>query len=191
MTAFLLVNGRLSDIFGRKGCLLICLILLGLGDLLCGFAKSGVMLFIFRAISGIGAGGVNSLVMVIVSDITTLKERGKYQGILESMIALGNGVGPLVGGAFSQQVMWRWTFWFVVPLAALAAGVVWLLLPKTNVAGDWKMKVAQIDYRGVLTSMAAVVLLLVCNYSSSSILTSCFLSLTLSLDSYKWGGKYL
>ena len=82
MTASPLVNSRLSDIFGRKGCLLICLILLGLGDLLCGFAKSGVMLFIFRAISGISPGGVNSLVMVIVSDITTLKERGSVRGSL-------------------------------------------------------------------------------------------------------------
>ena len=56
------------------------------------------------------------------------------------MIALGNGVGPLAGGAFSQQMIWRWTFWLVVPLAALASEVVWLLLPKTNVEGDWKVK---------------------------------------------------
>ncbi|KAF8440693.1 hypothetical protein BGX38DRAFT_1272943 [Terfezia claveryi] len=73
------------------------------------------------------------------------------------MIALGIEVGPLVGGAFSQQATWRWTFWLVVPLAALAAGIVWLLLPKTNVAGDWKVKVSQIDSRGILTSMAAII----------------------------------
>lgn len=161
-TAFLLVNGRLSDIFGRKGCLLLSLALLGVGDLLCGFARSAVMLFVFRAVSGVGAGGVNSLVMVVVSDITTLKERGKYQGYLEIMIALGNGLGPLIGGAFSENVSWRWTFWLVVPLAGVAAGVVTLLLPQTKVEGDWRTKIAQIDYFGVFAGMGTVLLLLVC-----------------------------
>ncbi len=79
-TAFQLINGRLSDIFGRKSCLLICLGLLGLGDLICGFSKTKEQLFAFRAIAGIGGGGVNSIVMIIVSDISTLENRGKFQG---------------------------------------------------------------------------------------------------------------
>ncbi|KAF7552863.1 hypothetical protein G7Z17_g4043 [Cylindrodendrum hubeiense] len=79
-TAFQLINGRLSDIFGRKTLLLICLALMGLGDLACGFAKNAEQLFAFRSVAGIGGGGINSLVMIIVSDITTLKNRGKYQG---------------------------------------------------------------------------------------------------------------
>lgn len=79
-TAFQLINGRLSDIFGRKNLLLICLALMALGDLGCGFAQTAVQLFVLRAIAGIGGGGINSLVMIIVSDITTLQNRGKYQG---------------------------------------------------------------------------------------------------------------
>jgi Na+/melibiose symporter-like transporter len=79
-TAFQLINGRLSDIFGRKNLLLISLMLMALGDLGCGFAQSAVQLFVLRAIAGIGGGGINSLVMIIVSDITTLQNRGKYQG---------------------------------------------------------------------------------------------------------------
>lgn len=79
-TAFQLINGRLSDIFGRKNLLLISLALVAVGDLGCGFAKTGVQLFVLRAIAGIGGGGINSLVMIIVSDITTLQNRGKYQG---------------------------------------------------------------------------------------------------------------
>jgi Na+/melibiose symporter-like transporter len=81
-TAFQLINGRLSDIFGRKNLLLICLALMALGDLGCGFAQTAVQLFVLRAIAGIGGGGINSLVMIIVSDITTLQNRGKYQGRL-------------------------------------------------------------------------------------------------------------
>ena len=78
--AFQLINGRLSDIFGRKHVLLASLLLMGLGDLLTGFAKTATQLFAFRAIAGIGGGGINSIVMIIVSDVTTLANRGKYQG---------------------------------------------------------------------------------------------------------------
>jgi Na+/melibiose symporter-like transporter len=84
-TAFQLINGRLSDIFGRKNLLLMSLILMALGDLGCGFAKTDIQLFVLRAVAGIGGGGINSLVMIIVSDITTLQNRGKYQG-RESLI---------------------------------------------------------------------------------------------------------
>lgn len=79
-TAFQLINGRLSDIFGRKNLLLICLALMALGDLGCGFAQTAEQLFALRSIAGVGGGGINSLVMIIVSDITTLQNRGKYQG---------------------------------------------------------------------------------------------------------------
>jgi hypothetical protein len=79
-TAFQLINGRLSDIFGRKNCLLLCLALLAIGDIGCGFSRSSGVLFAFRSIAGIGGGGINSLAMIIVSDIVTLEDRGKYQG---------------------------------------------------------------------------------------------------------------
>lgn len=79
-TAFQLINGRLSDIFGRKSLLLFCLMLLALGDLGCGFAKTADQLFVLRGIAGVGGGGINSLVMIVVSDVTTLQNRGKYQG---------------------------------------------------------------------------------------------------------------
>ena len=79
-TAFQLINGRLSDIFGRKNLLLWSLMLMALGDLGCGFVRTDIQLFVLRAIAGIGGGGINSLVMIIVSDITTLQNRGKYQG---------------------------------------------------------------------------------------------------------------
>lgn len=79
-TAFQLINGRLSDIFGRKNLLLICLALMGIGDLACGFSQTKEQLFVFRSIAGVGGGGINSLAMIIVSDITTLQNRGTYQG---------------------------------------------------------------------------------------------------------------
>jgi MFS family permease len=75
--AFQVLYGRLSDIFGRKIIMLVSLGLLALGDLLCGFAKTGTQLYVFRAISGLANGGIMAICMMIVSDIVTLEERGK------------------------------------------------------------------------------------------------------------------
>ena len=76
-TSFQMLYGRLSDIFGRKVILLSCLCLLALGDLLCGFAQTGPQLYAFRGISGVANGGIMALTMMVVSDITTLEQRGK------------------------------------------------------------------------------------------------------------------
>lgn len=155
------------------------MVLLAVGDLLCGFAKSAVSLYIFRGIAGIGAGGINSLVMIIFSDLTTLKQRGKYQGLMEVNIALGNGIGPLIGGAFSQsRAGWRWTFWyvqavdkstagltgyrFVVPVTCIAGIAVFLATPKSQLSqGRMIDKAKMIDYPGMLLSLAGVIFLLV------------------------------
>ncbi|KAF2815268.1 major facilitator superfamily transporter [Mytilinidion resinicola] len=160
-TAFQLINGRLSDIFGRKNCLLICLALLGIGDLLCGFAKSKEVLFAFRAIAGIGAGGVNSVAMIIVSDITTLENRGKFQGILGAIIALANGTGPFIGGALVEKTTWRWVFWIVPMLAIPAALVIFFFLPLRHDSGHYAAKVKKIDFGGVVLNLASVLLILI------------------------------
>lgn len=76
-TAFQVLYGRLSDIFGRKILLLCCLCLLAVGDLLCGFAQTGPQLYAFRGIAGVANGGIMALVMMVVSDVTTLDQRGK------------------------------------------------------------------------------------------------------------------
>lgn len=160
-TAFQLINGRLSDIFGRKICLLVCLGLLAVGDLLCGFATSATMLFVFRAIAGIGAGGVNSVAMIIVSDITTLENRGKYQGILGAVIALANGTGPFIGGVLVEKASWRWVMWLIPPITVPAMVVIAIWLPLKHDSGDYAAKVKKIDFVGVLLNIAAVLLILV------------------------------
>ncbi|KAB2575370.1 Efflux pump FUS6 [Lasiodiplodia theobromae] len=184
-TSFQLINGRLSDIFGRRTCLLICMVLLAIGDLLCGFAKSAVALYTFRGIAGIGAGGINSLVMIIFSDLTTLQQRGKYQGLMEVNIALGNGIGPLIGGAFSQsRAGWRWTFWFVVPVTVIAGIAVFLATPQSQKSqGRMIDKAKMIDYPGMFLSLAGVIFILIpisgggTTYEWSSALVISFLTI--------------
>ncbi|KAL5388924.1 hypothetical protein DPSP01_002631 [Paraphaeosphaeria sporulosa] len=160
-TAFQLINGRLSDIFGRKNCLLLCLALLAIGDFGCGFSRSQGMLFAFRSIAGIGGGGINSLAMIIVSDIVTIEDRGKYQGIFGAVIALANGTGPFVGGALVDSVSWHWVFWIVPMLAVPAALLIFFFLPLKYERANYKEKVKKIDYGGIFLNLAAVLLILI------------------------------
>jgi MFS family permease len=88
-TVFQVLYGRLSDLFGRKNIMLSALVVLALSDLACGLSVNSTMLYVCRGLAGIANGGITTLSMMIVSDIVTLQERGKYQGILGTMIALG------------------------------------------------------------------------------------------------------
>ncbi|ORY31436.1 major facilitator superfamily domain-containing protein [Naematelia encephala] len=159
--AFHLVYGRLSDIFGRKTMLQVALFFLGLGNLLCGFAKTPVQLYIFRAISGMGGGGVNGIAMVIVSDIVPLKDRGKYQGLISAFCSIGSAIGPFLGGGLSSAGQWRWVFWTTTICAAIIIVIDHLVLPLKPVTGSMSRKLRQIDYLGIFLSAAGAVLLLV------------------------------
>ncbi|BGP12769.1 hypothetical protein JCM10213v2_000686 [Rhodosporidiobolus nylandii] len=160
-TSFQIVTSRLSDIFGRKLVLLGSLFLFVLGDLLCGFAQSGAWLYACRGIAGIGGGGINSLSMIIVSDVVSIRERGKYQGLLGIAIALGSGVGPFLGGVFAQYTTWRWTFWITPPLGVATMLIIWLLLPLKHVTGDLKTKLRQMDWLGTVLALAMTICFLV------------------------------
>ncbi|KAI0477487.1 major facilitator superfamily domain-containing protein [Xylariaceae sp. FL0804] len=164
--AFQLVYGRLSDIFGRKVTLQAALLLLVVGDLLCSFAQTPIQLYAFRAISGIGGGGVTNIAMVIVSDIVPLRERGKYQGFVSAACSLGNAVGPFVGGGFASSStggQWRWLFRFIAASGAVVAAAVHVIVPLRPVDGGRTVaaKLRMIDYAGVLLSSAATFCLLV------------------------------
>ncbi|KAF3043614.1 hypothetical protein E8E11_008451 [Didymella keratinophila] len=160
-TAFQLINGRLSDIFGRKGLLLVCLFLLAMGDLGCGSAQTAEQLFVLRAIAGIGGGGINSLVMIIVSDITTLQNRGKHQGWLGAVIALGNGIGPFLGGAVVEGGSWRWEFWMIPIMIVPTTLVLLFFLPLKHVSSNIMENMKKIDYGGIALNIASTLLLLV------------------------------
>lgn len=161
-TAFQVLYGRLSDIFGRKGMLITSLGLLGLGDLLCSFARTGPQLFAFRAISGIATGGNMALAMMVVSDVTTLKQRGKFMGILGSCVGLGNAIGPFISSAFAERVTWRALFWLLCPLAVVSGLILYVLLPPQIIPPEpVRAKLAKIDYLGILFSSVGTILLLI------------------------------
>lgn len=102
-TVFTVVYGRFSDIFGRTSLFVGALVVFAAADLCCGFAVDPSMLYVFRAITGASGGGVGNLAMIVASDIVPLRQRGRYQGIAGSFMALGNVLGPFIGAAFATR----------------------------------------------------------------------------------------
>ncbi|RAO70616.1 uncharacterized protein BHQ10_006628 [Talaromyces amestolkiae] len=161
-TVFSVLYGRLSDIFGRKSVLLTACVILAVADLLCGFAQNAPMLYFFRAMAGLAGGGITNLAMIFVSDVVTLEERGKYQGIIGACLGVANIVGPFMAAGFIQApVGWRGFFWTLTPIVASGGAVCWFVLPASKVTGGFREKLSKIDVWGCLTSSAGIVLLLI------------------------------
>src|SRR4051812_47292460 len=116
---------KLADQVGRKPMLLTGFALFFVGSVLCGFAPSMLLLIIFRAVQGLGAGAILPISITVAGDIYTVAERAKAQGYLASVWAISSVVGPTLGGVFSQFVSWRWIFFVNIPLCAYAAWLLW------------------------------------------------------------------
>ncbi|KAH7121502.1 major facilitator superfamily domain-containing protein [Dactylonectria macrodidyma] len=160
-TTFQMLYGRLSDIFGRKTIFIAAILMLSIGDLLCGLSQTAVMFYICRAIAGIGGGGIVNLTLIIVSDIVTLEQRGKYQGINGAMAGLGNAIGPFLAAALIQRTSWRTFFYMLSPLGAITACLTYFYLPSKPPTASFKDSVRQVDWMGSLVSSTGVILLLI------------------------------
>ncbi|HZE50997.1 MAG TPA: MDR family MFS transporter [Jatrophihabitantaceae bacterium] len=114
------VWGKLSDQFGRKGLLQAAIATFLVGSVLSGIATSIGELIAFRALQGIGGGGLMTLAMATVGDIVSPRERGRYQGYIQSVFVLASVAGPLLGGVFVDHLSWRWVFYLNVPIGAVA-----------------------------------------------------------------------
>ncbi|MFF5551065.1 MDR family MFS transporter [Streptomyces olivaceoviridis] len=137
--------GKIGDMYGRKGAFLSSIVIFLLGSALSGMAQDMGQLIGFRAVQGLGAGGLMVGVMAIIGDLIPPRERGKYQGMMAGVMALAMIGGPLVGGTITDNWGWRWAFYINLPLGAVALALVTavLHLPK-------KRSKAGIDYLGVL-----------------------------------------
>ncbi|KAF5630058.1 tetracycline efflux (otrb) [Fusarium sp. NRRL 52700] len=160
-TCFQMLYGRLSDVFGRKVIFVSAALLLCVADLLCSLSQNAIMFYVSRAIAGIGGGGVQNLVNIIISDIVTLEQRGKIQGVVGGTVGLGNVIGPFIAAGIMQKSSWRAFFWLLTPLSFITAVLSYLYLPsKPPTIGFWE-GISKIDWVGSLVSGAGIVLLLI------------------------------
>lgn len=133
--------GKLSDLYGRKGTFQVAIVGFILASLASGFAQNMAELIAFRAVQGIGIGGLMALSQAIIGDVVSARERGRYQGYVGSVFGLATIAGPLIGGFLVEHLSWRWTFWAVIPvgLAALVVTqrVLRLPFPRRPHSIDW------------------------------------------------------
>ncbi|KAE8371691.1 major facilitator superfamily domain-containing protein [Aspergillus bertholletiae] len=161
-TCFQLIYGRLSDIWSRKLVLFVGLGIFFIGSLAASLSQTATQLIVFRAFTGVGGGGLMTVAQMIVSDVVPLRERGKYQGILGAVVAIANGIGPVIGGALSSinEDSWRWIFRLNLPLTAITTLCVLFFMPLRKVTGDWKIKLKAIDFFGAFLALGSTAVLL-------------------------------
>jgi EmrB/QacA subfamily drug resistance transporter len=149
--------GKLGDMYGRKGIFLTSIVLFLVGSALSGMSQSMDQLITFRAIQGLGAGGLMVGVMAIIGELIPPRERGRYQGLIAGVMAIAMIGGPLVGGSITDNWGWRWSFYINLPIGAVALTMVTMVLhlPK-------KRTESRIDYLGaalLTVSITSLVLL--------------------------------
>ncbi|KAI9669406.1 MAG: hypothetical protein M1831_000442 [Alyxoria varia] len=136
------VWGKISDIFGRKPILIVSNVIFFIGSLIAALAVDAAMLIVGRVIQGIGGGGLISLVSICIGDLFSPRRRGTYYGIIGAVWAIASSLGPIIGGAFTQEVSWRWCFYINLPLDGIALGILVFFLdiktPRTPILAGLK-----------------------------------------------------
>lgn len=159
----------MSDLWGRRWVFIAILAIFVLGSGLCGGANSSEMLIAARAVQGIGAGGINMMVDLIVCDLVPMRDRAKFLGILFAIIGIFTAVGPLIGGALAQSGQWRWAFYLNLPIGAICIIVTFLFLHvKSRVDGTFLGKVRRIDWGGVtILTVSCIAVMYAVTYGGS------------------------
>lgn len=143
--------GKLGDLYGRKIVFQFAIVAFLLGSVMSGFAHSMLQLIVFRAVQGLGAGGIIPQVMSIIGDVLSPRMRGKYQGYMNAVFTVSAASGPAIGGLLTEHASWRWCFYVNIPIGitALLVTSAVLDLPFTRVRH-------KVDYQGAALLMAAV-----------------------------------
>ncbi|KIP03761.1 hypothetical protein PHLGIDRAFT_77024 [Phlebiopsis gigantea 11061_1 CR5-6] len=150
-TALLPMTGGMAeatDVFGRRTSMLLVLALFALGSALCGAAQNMNWLIAARTIQGAGGGGIQSISVIIISDLVPLSERAIFLAIFGLTWATACAIGPLVGGSLADVGQWRWLFYLNLPINGLAAILVFALLKVNTPRGSLKSKLLQMDWMG-------------------------------------------
>src|SRR2546430_1959821 len=163
VTAYLLTStvtvplyGKLSDLVGRRPLFIFSISVFLLGSALSGVSQNMTELILFRGLQGLGAGGIIPLALIVIGDLFSPRERGRYQGFTGAMFGLSSIIGPLLGGFLTDHVSWRWIFYVNLPIGAVALFVIVTTMHLPHVRKEHR-----VDYlgAGVLTAAVACLLL--------------------------------
>lgn len=149
--------GKLADLFNRKLLLQLALVIFVLSSAIAGFSQDASMLITMRVFQGLGAGGLAALSQIVMADIISPRERGKYAGLFGAVMAIGTIGGPLLGGVITDTLGWRWNFFVALPIAIVAI----ILLQRTLHLPKLPKRKVSIDYLGIILISSGVSLLLI------------------------------
>jgi EmrB/QacA subfamily drug resistance transporter len=158
VTAYLLTStastplwGKISDLYGRKKIFQAAIVIFLIGSMLCGLAQNMPELIAFRALQGIGGGGLMSIALAIIGDVIPPRERGRYQGYFGAVFGVSSVAGPLLGGWITDAISWRWIFYINVPV-----GIAALVLTTISLKMPLPRRQHRIDYLGAAIVVASV-----------------------------------
>ncbi|MFC4905547.1 MDR family MFS transporter [Kocuria oceani] len=159
------IYGKLGDLFGRKSIFIFAIIVFLLGSVLSGLAQDMTQLIIFRAIQGIGGGGLMIGAQAIIAELVSPRERGKYMGLIGASFGLASVSGPLLGGFITDVWDWRWVFYINIPLGAVALAVI---IPTLHLPKPARVR-PRLDYAGtLLLAVASTTLILITSWGGNT-----------------------
>ena len=152
--------GKISDIWGRKPIMITAVGVFWIGSLLSAVSVSMAMLIVGRAIQGIGGGGIVILVYICISDLFSMRKRGVYFGIMGMVWALAAGVGPILGGVFTDKVTWRWCFYINLPISGVGMAILAFVLKLHNPRTPIRQGLKAVDWLGIITIVGGTLMFL-------------------------------
>ncbi|ETS82779.1 hypothetical protein PFICI_04655 [Pestalotiopsis fici W106-1] len=157
MTAFQPIYGQTANIFGRRSLTLLAVLLFAVGSAVSGSAPNLGALIVGRAIQGIGGGGINILIEIVVADLLPLRQRPKFISIIFTAYTVAVVLGPVIGGLLSERVTWRWIFYLNLPVSGVALIMLFAVLRVQYKKDSMRNSLKRVDFGGNVLLIASVV----------------------------------